>query len=247
VPPSVPIPGPLAEARFVARPNRFVVRARLGGDEVAAHLPDPGRLRELLLPGRRIWLRPAPVAGRRGRGGPGGRRRTAWTAVLAESPEGGGLVSLDTTLPNRLVAEALRRGALTELAGWRLERAEATVGASRFDFLLAAEGEDRRCVLEVKSVTLVADGTALFPDAVSARGARHVRELAALAGRPGWAAAVLFVVQRPDARRVLAAREIDPRFADALAAARKAGVRILGRRCRVDLDRVTLGDPLPAG
>lgn len=239
--PFVPLAGPLAEARFVARPNRFLVHARLGGgEEVAAHLPDPGRLEELLVPGRRIWLRPAPRVGR------GAGRKTAWTAVLVQTPAGDGLVSVDTTLPNRLVAAALAAGVLPELAGWALERAEAPLGRSRFDFLLAAP-EDRRLVLEVKSVTLVEEGVGLFPDAVTARGARHLRELAELAGRPGWQAAVLFVLQRPDAERILAAPEIDPDFAQALAEARAAGVRVLGRRCHVALDRVTLGEPVPAG
>ncbi|MEQ9569645.1 MAG: DNA/RNA nuclease SfsA, partial [Longimicrobiales bacterium] len=105
----------------------------------------------------------------------------------------------------------------------------------------------RRLVVEVKSVTLVDDGVALFPDAVTARGARHVDELAALAARPGWEAAVLFVLQREGAREIRAAAELDPRFAERLDAARRAGVRVLGRRCRVSETAVTLGDPVPVG
>jgi len=234
--PSVSIPGPLAAAVFLARPNRFLLEARLaGGAEVVAHLPDPGRLIELLAPGRRIWLRPAAR--------PSGRK-TAWTAVLVEGPAGSGLVSLDTTLPNRLVAAALVAGSLPELAGWSLERAEAPVGRSRFDFLLRGHGK-RRLALEVKSVTLVEKEVGLFPDAVTARGTRHLRELAVLAGRDGWEAAVFFVAQRADVVRVRAAREIDPGFAAALEEARRAGVRVLARRCRVGLDRVSLGAPVP--
>jgi sugar fermentation stimulation protein A len=118
------------------------------------------------------------------------------------------------------------------------------VGRSRFDFLLRGRG-NRRLALEVKSVTLVEEEVGLFPDAVTARGARHLRELADLAGRAGWAAAVLFAVQRADVRRVRAAREIDPNFAAALEEARRAGVRVLARRCRVGLDRITLGAPVP--
>jgi sugar fermentation stimulation protein A len=100
--------------------------------------------------------------------------------------------------------------------------------------------------LEVKSVTLVEDGIGLFPDAVTERGARHVRELAELAAQPGWEAAILFVLQRHDATVIKAARRIDPKFADALKKAKEAGVRILGRRCHVFLDRVELGESVSA-
>lgn len=107
---STPIPGPLTLARFENRPNRFLLQVRLEdtGEVVEAHLADPGRLKELLLPEKRVWLRPASNPD----------RKTRWTAVLVESPDGRGLVSVDTTLPNRLVGEALRNHALDELAGW---------------------------------------------------------------------------------------------------------------------------------
>ena len=233
--PHAPLPETLCEGRFIARPNRFLLLCALPGDQepVEVHLPDPGRLKELLVPGRRVWVRPA--------GSPA--RRTSWSAVLVETPDGSGLISVDTTLPNRLIRHALEARALEELADWRLVRPEFPLGGSRIDFLL--EHEDRRLALEVKSVTLVEDHVALFPDAVTARGARHVRELADVAQRPEWDAAVLFVVQRSDAVRVEAARSIDPTFADALTEARTAGVEVLARRCRVTLDRLELGDPLP--
>ncbi len=218
------------------RPNRFLVHVRLPGKSVMvpAHLADPGRLRELLLPGVRMWIRAAP----------GTHRKTQWSAVLVQSPAGTGLVSLDTTLPNRLVGRALERGGLPEFDGYRLERAEFPHGRSRFDFLL--QGRSSKLVLEVKSVTLVEDGVARFPDAITERGARHVRELAALAREDGWEAAVLFVLQRDDADRIEAARAIDPGFAEALMEAKGAGVRVLGRRCNVTLDGVALGDRVMA-
>jgi len=267
----VPLQGPLVEARFVERPNRFLLRCRLptnapsphpgrgkeglpssgwqGGEAVEVHMADPGRLEELLLPDRRVWIRWAASP----------TRKTDWSAVLVESPDGDGLVSVDTTMPNRLIHRALEADALDEFADWTLERAEFPLGRSRIDFLLtgagasdaAARARPRKLALEVKSVTLVEDGVALFPDAITARGARHVRELAEVAGRVDddgatWSAAILFVLQRGDAHRIEAARSIDPDFADALAEAKAAGVRVLGRRCRVTRARLELGGKVPA-
>jgi sugar fermentation stimulation protein A len=236
---ALPLPGPLVESRFVERPNRFLLRCADGSGTVhEAHMADPGRLRELLLPGKRVWLRPAA---------PGPTRRTRWSAVLVESPDGAGLVSVDTTLPNALIHRALLAGALDEFAGWELERREATLGHSRIDFVLRHASSRRRLALEVKSVTLVEDHVARFPDAVTARGARHVRELARLAQEDGWEAAILFVLQRADASRIEAAPAIDPEFARALAEAREAGVQVCGRRCHVSLETLTLGARVPAG
>ena len=238
-PVSLPIAGPLREARFLERPNRFVVRARLrNGREAMAHLADPGRLKELLVPGRRLWLRHVKAP----------HRATEWSAALVESPDSASLVSVDTSLPNRLVGRALEAGVIDELGGWRLEKREHTVGHSRFDFLLRRRRGGRgprRMLLEVKSVTLVEARTGLFPDAVTARGARHVRELTDLRRGGDWATAVLFVLQRPDADLIMPDATIDSEFARALAEARRAGVRVLGRRCTVDLERITLGPSVP--
>ena len=237
-PTRIPLPSPLVEGRFVERPNRFLIRCRVPGESAIqdVHLADPGRLRELLLPEARVLLHPAS----------GAQRRTRWTAVLVETPGGGGWVGLRTTLPNDLVGAALQEGTLPEFADWRFVRAEWPHGRSRFDFLLEADG-DRRMALEVKGVSLVRDGVARFPDAVSARATRHVLELAELVRTGSMEAAILFVLQREGAGSVEAAEEIDPRFAEALGEAKAAGVRLLGRRCRVSVDAVELGAPVPVG
>ena len=205
---------------------------------MVAHLADPGRLKELLLPGVRLGLRPET---------PSETRKTSWTAMLVEAPEddAGEWVSVNTTIPNRLVRKALEVGALAEFAGWRLERHEAVFGGSRLDFLLT-DGNGRKLYVEAKSVTLVEDGVAFFPDAVTARGARHVEELVQ-AVEGGHEAAVLFILQRPDASRIVAAQAIDPHFSETLASADRAGVRILGRRCHVTWQGIELGGPVPAG
>lgn len=251
-PPFVSWGGPLVEARFLARPNRFVVHAEVDGREVVAHMADPGRLRELLLPGARMGLRPEPASA---------TRKTWWTALLVESPDGDGWVGVHTPTPNALIEQALRRGALEEFDGWTFARREVAWGGSRLDFLLEREpgglgdgagaspgdpGARRHLYVEAKSVTLVEDGIALFPDAVTARGARHLEELIDVV-EAGHEAAVLFVLQRPDAERIVAAASIDPVFSQTLARAEAAGVRVLGRRCRVGWDGIELGRPVPAG
>ena len=234
IPAFEPFDSDLVTARFLRRPNRFVVHAALeDGEEVRAHLPNPGRMEEILAAGRILALEPAPRAD----------RKTDWSAILARTPDAAGWVSLVTTLPNRLVGEALSTRGLDELADWQLERSEPTLGGSRLDFLLSRD--DRRMALEVKSVSLEREGMGLFPDAVTDRGRRHLRELAEIAGRDGWEAAVLFVAQRDDVRAVTAAPDIDPAFAEALDEAREAGVRILARRCRVTRRGVALGPALP--
>lgn len=195
-----------------------------GKGEVVAHLADPGRLPGLLVPDRRLGLRPEPASA---------TRSTWWTALLVEAQDAD--------------------GALTEFRGWSLARWEAPHGASRLDFLLARESGGaygrggRECLhVETRSVTLVENGIALFPDAVTARGARHLEELIC-AVEEGHRAAVLFVLQRPDARRIVAARSIDPVFADTLARAEEAGVSVLGRRCSVAWEGIRLGGRVPAG
>ena len=230
----LPTPGPWRRAIFVHRPNRFVVHARItsGGGEVRAHLPDPGRLTELLVPGRSIWLKAADRS-----------RKTRWTAVYVV-PEEGGLVCCDTRRPNLLAAAALKAGAIAALSQWSVLRSEATWGSSRFDFLLGQGA--RRLYLEAKGVSWVAEGVARFPDAVTARGARHLRELAQVAATPGHGAAVLFLMQRSGpVRRIEAAADRDPEFAAALGAARAAGVLVLGYQTRMTLDATELASPVP--
>ena len=241
--------GRLVEATFLARPNRFLVDAQIGSMVVQAHLADRGRLKDTLVPGAQLLLAHRDGAG----------RKTQYQAVAAlRSPEPIGhiqhgdlahtervatqtLVSLDTHLPNRLILAALRAGALARFAGYACVRPEVTVGRSRFDFLL--ENPDERCVLEVKSAADVQDGEALFPDAPTTRGVRHLEELAALVAT-GARVAVLFVAQG-DARAVTMNRLIDPLFATTLGRVAAAGVEVCAVTCRLDRDGLTLGAEIP--
>ena len=209
--------------KFIERPNRFAVWVEVDGKRELAHLPNPGRLREILTPGRRILLRGATSAG----------RKTRWTAIGADLS--GMLVSLDSTLPNRFFPEALAAGAIPPFRGWGIVAVEPRLGAGRSDFLLARG--DERLFVEVKSVTLVEKGVALFPDAPTARGRRHLRELAE-AVRGGDRAAVLFVVQRPDAHRFGPNAATDPAFAEAFREILDRGVRTYALVCSFDGERL---------
>ena len=158
----------LVQAVFLTRLNRFVLECELpSGTKEKVHLPDPGRLKDLLVSGSPIWLQESTDP----------KRKTKWSAVMTYDPSADIYVSLNTHYPNRLVHEALQLAMLEELNEWQLERAEFKVGRSRFDFLLTHKQNDQKLLLEVKSVTMVEDGIGKFPDAVTARGARHVEEL----------------------------------------------------------------------
>ncbi len=201
----------------------------------AAHLPNSGRLNELLVPGHQVWLRPADPASLQ-------RRRTAYDLALVSYA--GRLVSVDARLPGHLVAKALAGKRLPPFQQYPEVRREVTLGESRIDFLLPGTAEHPQCWIEVKSVTLVNQGTAQFPDAPTARGRRHVQELIAAAER-GERAAVLFVAQREDAEQFSLHDAADPAFGQALREAAQCGVEIHSLRCRVTLQAVHLTGPIP--
>jgi len=223
----------LVPATFLRRPNRFRVDVRLDGRETAAHLADPGRLQELLTPGVELLLAPARVGG--------SRRATAYTVALVRFHEL--WVSINSQVPNRLVAEALEQGQIAPLLGYPQVERERAHGASRFDFRLG--GADRPdCWVEVKGASLVQDGRALFPDAPTARGARHMGELAELAGA-GARAVALFVIQRPDAISFSPHPQRDPAFGAALRRAAAEGVELYAYTCQIAPPHITLARPVP--
>jgi len=209
----------LLAARFVARPNRFVVVARRHGRLLRVASRDPGRLRELLRPGAPLRLVPAP---------PGAVRRTRYTLALVRHR--GLWVSLVPALANDVLAAALMRGGVPGLRGWRVAAREPRHGRGRFDLLLRGRG--LTLLVEVKSATLVEGRLALFPDAPTSRGTRHLRALGAHLRR-GGRAALVFVVQRADALALAPNADTDPAFAVALREAHRAGVRVLAFTCRV--------------
>jgi sugar fermentation stimulation protein A len=221
---------PLITGRFVRRDNRFRVTVEVEGEPVTAHLPNSGRLTELLTPRRACWLVEFDNP----------RRKTRFDLMLIEYA--GVLVSVDARLPNSLFAEALEAGWLEPFRGYTRFEREVRLGESRLDFRL--RGPADVCWVEVKSVTLVEDGVARFPDAPTARGTRHLGELTtAVRGRES--AAVVFVIQRADARFFVPHDRADPAFGVAMREAANAGVGVYAWACEVSQQAIRIVGQVP--
>jgi sugar fermentation stimulation protein A len=222
---------------FRERINRFVARIQLeDGGERLVHVASSGRMTELLVPGA-----PAVIEGE---GKPG--QKTA--GRLAMVRHGQAWVSVDTSIPGKLLRRAFAEGVIPAFAGYTNVRPEYTYGESRIDFLLTAPHLPP-CLVEVKSVTSALpapDGAlvARFPDAPTARGARHLRELAAAVAE-GYRAAVFFVAQRADVTVFGPWDEIDPEFGDTLRSVTLAGVEAHAWKMRVQPGEIVLAGPLP--
>jgi sugar fermentation stimulation protein A len=230
--PSIRFDAPLIQARFRRREKRFLAEVDLpDGSRTWVHVPNSGALTGCLTPGMEILLtddaRP--------------NRKTAYTWRFCRVD--GGWISIDTLAPNRLIAAALTGSGLPGLLPPFQFRPEVTLPhGGRLDF--AVEKEGRLVFIEVKSVTWVEDGVALFPDGVTSRGRRHLQELAGLV-RQGHEAWNVFVVQRQDARVMAPAAQIDPAYAEELARAATAGVKIVVLTSEIEPPRITLVGSLP--
>jgi sugar fermentation stimulation protein A len=168
------------------------------------------------------------------------RRKTLYDVLAVRT--GGCWVSIDSRVPNKLVAEALEDNRLEEFQPYSRVKAEIQFGMSRFDFLL--EAPSYSCLLEVKSCTLVNDGLAIFPDAPTVRGSKHMRDLI-VAKAGGYRACVMFVIQREDAILFTPNKQTDPEFCSALREAWESGVEVYARRCRFTNFDLTLDGNVP--
>ncbi|EAR50639.1 sugar fermentation stimulation protein A [Oceanicola granulosus HTCC2516] len=226
---------PLVRGRLIRRYMRFLADVRLeeSGEVVKVHCPNPGAMTGLKTPGLPVWLERNDDP----------KKKLDWGWRLAELP-GGHWAGIDTAVPNRVVAEALAARAIPELLPYERVRPEVRYGTnSRIDFLL--EGPEGATWVEVKNVHLRREGDcAEFPDSVTARGAKHLVELAERA-RQGDQAVMLYLVQRSDCARFRLAGDIDRTYARAFDAARSAGVEMLCYGTRIDAGGVALGRRLP--
>jgi len=200
--------------KFVERPNRFLARVEVDGKIEEVFVPNPGRMYELMIPGKKVFIRDNP----------GPHRKTSFDMIGVQHD--GVLISLDSNLPNRFIRNLLETHQLPYFAGYTKVRPEPRAYGGRFDFLL--EGKNNRTFIEVKSCTLVVNRRVLFPDAPTTRGARHMKHLAhALISGDVDDAAVVFVIQRPDADIFSPHDGNDPKFGEALREAHEHGVRII--------------------
>lgn len=229
------LPSPLVSGRLVARYKRFLADVVLDatGETVTAHCANSGSMLSLARPGARVWLSRSDDL----------KRKLAWSWRLEEVD--GALVCIDTGLPNAVVAEAIAAGRIPALAGWAGLRREVKYGRnSRIDILLDDPAKGRVFV-EVKNVTLSREpGLAEFPDSVTARGAKHLDELAAEVAA-GHRAVMVYLVDRPDCTRFRLAADIDPTYAAAFARARALGVEAMAWACRIDLAEIVVERELP--
>ena len=223
----------LYRGTLLKRYKRFLADVQLdNGSPVTAHCPNSGTMRACSAPGQPVYLSFHDNP----------KRKLKYTWELIRMPDS--LVGVNTLVPNRLVKQSIENGLVKELAGYERVRAEVKVSdGSRLDLVLEKEG-DSSCFVEVKNCTLVEGCVARFPDAVTARGRRHLIELQRLVAE-GYRGVMFFLVQRMDADSFMPADDIDPAYGDELRKAHQNGVEILVYDVSIDLDAIRLNRGLP--
>jgi len=221
----------IVSASFISRPNRFIARVAIDDEENIVHVKNTGRCRELLLPGRKVYLTRSDNPA----------RKTQYDLIAVEKPSGSTvqIVNIDSQAPNKAAEEWLRGGGLFSVGAD--VRREVTFGGSRFDFCINSGG--RISYLEVKGVTLESEGTALFPDAPTERGVRHINELIECA-RQGYGAYILFVIQMKGIHTLRPNDATHRAFGDALRLAWQSGVTVLAADCIVTADSMVIDSPV---
>lgn len=225
----------LLPGTLLRRYQRFLADVRLDdGRRVTAHTPNTGAMLGCCEPGARVWLSDS--------GNPGRKYPLGWELVETAP---GALTGVNTGLANRLIAEGIENGVVTQLQGYDSMRREVRYGRenSRIDLLLEGAGRPA-CYVEIKNVTLARDGVGYFPDAVSERGSRHLRELAAVAAQ-GQRGVICFCAQRRDVHEIQPADEIDRRYGDTLRQVLEQGVEAIAWRADVSTEEIVIAAGLP--
>lgn len=229
---------------FISRPNRFIAHIDIDGEEVISHVPNTGRMKELLYPGVPVLLsyHSSPT------------RKTKYELRMIKKKDN--WISVDSQLPNALAYEAITNDVIEELRGYSLIKKEITYQNSRFDLQLIDHNKDNEvedkansnngqpCFVEVKGVTLEHEGWTYFPDAPTSRGRKHIGELIHAVNN-GYRAVLLFVVQLENAAGFTPNKVTDPEFATIVKEAIDAGVEVLAYRCMVTPSEVRIIDQIP--
>ena len=228
------LPAPLIPGTLIERYKRFLADVELeDGEIVTAHCANPGAMTGLKEPGLQVWLSENDDPKR--------KLQYSWELARVE----GGLVGINTSHPNKIVAEAIEKGLIPELTGYDTMKREVKYGQnSRIDILLS-KGEDEKCYVEVKNVHLRRNGAlAEFPDSVTARGAKHLDELSNVVAE-GDRAVMLYLVQRQDCERFAIAGDIDRTYKEAYLEAKEAGVETYCYGCWLTTEDISVSGPLP--
>lgn len=231
-------PSPLMPATLVKRYKRFLADVILeSGETITAHVANPGSMIGLAAPGARVWLSKSD--------NPNRKLAHSWELVEVDLGAGLELVGVNTVHPNTMIGAALAAGEIAELAGYSTIRREVNYGKnSRVDFLLE-DASRPPCYVEIKNVHLMRQpGLAEFPDAVTARGRRHLEELSDAVAN-GARAVMLFLSQIGSANRFSLARDIDARYGAAFDRARAAGVEAIAWRCNLNREEIKVAAPIP--
>lgn len=227
----------LIQGRLVKRYKRFLADVELAnGEVITAHCANPGSMLGLKEPGLKVWLSKSDNP----------KRKLAYSWELAEIDDGErpALVGINTSLPNKLVKEAIENSAISELTGYDQLRTEVKYGqSSRVDFLLEFDRQPL-CYVEVKNVHLMRKtGLAEFPDSVTRRGTKHLGELAEMVTQ-GHRAVMFYLIQRTDAKKFRLARDIDPDYANAFDIAITAGVEVICYDCNISTKSISVSRKL---
>lgn len=224
---------PLVKGTFIRRYKRFFMDAELADGSIAiAHSVNTGSMKGVLTEGNAVWMSKAT--------NPARKLKYTWEIVHAE----GTMIGINTSRTNALAQEAIQNGTITQLQGYNSLRREVKYGTnSRIDILLETAGGEK-CYVEVKNVHMKEGEFALFPDAKTERGVKHMAELAAQV-QAGNRAVVLFIIQRNDLKAFAPARAIDPAYAQALETAVNMGVEALAYSCNVSENEIKVTSPMP--
>lgn len=223
----------LKTATIIKRYKRFLADVTLeNGEVVTAHTANTGSMKTCWEPGWKVAVSFHDDP----------KRKLKYSLELTHN--GSTWIGVNTSIPNKLAYKSIQENKIPELAGYETIKPEATIGKSRIDLLLKSPSKPD-CYVEIKNVSMKADdGKAVFPDAISERGLKHLEELAGIK-RDGMRAVMLYIIQREDVSEFRPAVEIDPAYAHALKRVHTEGVEILAYRCRVSMESIEIDRSLP--